>query len=200
MELGVLFVLGFFTALIPGPDILFVLRNTLALGFKQGIIGFLGIFSGWLVFLSLIYLGFASYFNSDSIQATLSGIGGIYLLYLAYALFKKSKNHIDFSQKSQKKFSLYFKGMLINLSNPKAILFFATIISPFIQNDLETSFVVLLSALSLAFIIVIVLATFFRRFITNSLFDKIDKICSVIFVGFGAWLLYSSFEIAISAF
>ena len=90
--------------------------------------------------------------------------------------------------------------MLINLSNPKAILFFATIISPFIQNNLEISFVVLLSALSSAFVIVIVLATFFRRFIANSLFDKIDKICSVIFVGFGAWLLYSSFEIAASAF
>ena len=36
MELGMLFLLGFTTALIPGPDILFVLRNTLNFGFKQG--------------------------------------------------------------------------------------------------------------------------------------------------------------------
>ena len=194
MELALLFVLGFTAALIPGPDILYVLRNTLALGFKQGVISLLGIFSGWLIFLGLIYLGFTSYFNSPFIQVTLSSIGGIYLIYLAYLLFKKGKNHINFSQSQQKSFSLYLKGLLINLSNPKAILFFATIISPFIQNNLEVSFIVLLSALSLTFFSVILVGTFFRRFITNTLFDKIDKICSIIFLYFGIWLLYSSFQ------
>ena len=194
MELALLFVLSFTAALIPGPDILFVLRNTLALGFKQGVISLLGIFSGWLIFLGLIYLGFTSYFNSPFIQVTLSSIGGIYLIYLAYLLFKKGKNHINFSQSQQKSFSLYLKGLLINLSNPKAILFFATIISPFIQNNLEVSFIVLLSALSLTFFSVILVGTFFRRFITNTLFDKIDKICSIIFLCFGIWLLYSSFQ------
>lgn len=190
MELGMLFLLGFTTALIPGPDILFVLRNTLSFGFKQGFLGFLGIFSGWLVFLSLIYFGFSSFIQGDIIQASLSFIGGIYLIYISYELFRKKKNQINFTQKKQKNILLYFKGLFINLSNPKAILFFATIISPFMQDNLENSFLVLLSSLSLAFIFVIFLATFFRRFINNSLFDKIDKVCSIIFLGFGAWLLY----------
>lgn len=190
MELGMLFLLGFTTALIPGPDILFVLRNTLNLGFKQGFLGFLGIFSGWLVFLSLIYFGFSSFIQGDIIQASLSFIGGIYLIYISYELFRKKKNQINFTQKKQKNILLYFKGLFINLSNPKAILFFATIISPFMQDNLENSFLVLLSSLSLAFIFVIFLATFFRRFINNSLFDKIDKVCSIIFLGFGAWLFY----------
>lgn len=190
MELGMLFLLGFTTALIPGPDILFVLRNTLGLGFKQGFLGFLGIFSGWLVFLSLIYFGFSSFIQGDIIQASLSFIGGIYLIYISYELFRKKKNQINFTQKKQKNILFYFKGLFINLSNPKAILFFATIISPFMQDNLENSFLVLLSSLSLAFIFVIFLATFFRRFINNSLFDKIDKVCSIIFLGFGAWLFY----------
>ncbi|WP_286030807.1 LysE family translocator [Helicobacter pullorum] len=190
MELGMLFLLGFTTALIPGPDILFVLRNTLNFGFKQGFLGFLGIFSGWLVFLSLIYFGFSSFIQGDIIQASLSFIGGIYLIYISYELFRKKKNQINFTQKKQKNILLYFKGLFINLSNPKAILFFATIISPFMQDNLENSFLVLLSSLSLAFIFVIFLATFFRRFINNSLFDKIDKVCSIIFLGFGAWLFY----------
>lgn len=190
MELRMLFLLGFTTALIPGPDILFVLRNTLSLGFKQGFLGFLGIFSGWLVFLSLIYFGFSSFIQGDIIQASLSFIGGIYLIYISYELFRKKKNQINFTQKKQKNILLYFKGLFINLSNPKAILFFATIISPFMQDNLENSFLVLLSSLSLAFIFVIFLATFFRRFINNSLFDKIDKVCSIIFLGFGAWLFY----------
>ncbi|HIS09266.1 MAG TPA: LysE family transporter, partial [Candidatus Scatomorpha intestinipullorum] len=126
----------------------------------------------------------------DIIQASLSFIGGIYLIYISYELFRKKKNQINFTQKKQKNILLYFKGLFINLSNPKAILFFATIISPFMQDNLENSFLVLLSSLSLAFIFVIFLATFFRRFINNSLFDKIDKVCSIIFLGFGAWLFY----------
>ena len=84
MELGMLFLLGFTTALIPGPDILFVLRITLNLGFKQGFLGFLGIFSGWLVFLSLIFFWFSSFIQGDIIQASLSFFGGIYLIYISY--------------------------------------------------------------------------------------------------------------------
>ena len=108
MELGMLFLLGFTTALIPGPDILFVLRNTLSLGFKQGFLGFLGIFSGLLVFLSLIYFGFSSFIQGDIIQASLSFIGGIYLIYISYELFRKKKNQINFTQKKQKKHSPLF--------------------------------------------------------------------------------------------
>ena len=77
MELLGLFLLGFMVALTPGPDILFVLRNTLNFGGKQGFLAFLGIFSGWIIFLSLIYFGFSQVFNGIFIQISLNLIGGI---------------------------------------------------------------------------------------------------------------------------
>ena len=52
---------GFITALTPGPDILFVLRNTLSYGARIGFLSLLGIFCGWIIFLSLVYFGFAHF-------------------------------------------------------------------------------------------------------------------------------------------
>ncbi|CAM2914182.1 LysE family translocator [Helicobacter burdigaliensis] len=190
MELLALFAVGFITAITPGPDILFVLRNTLALGARAGILSFLGIFSGWIIYLSLIYFGFAHFLRGALIEGILSLVGGIYLSYIAYILYKKPKNKIDFNHKTHKSKTLYFKGLFVNLSNPKAILFFMLIITPFIQKDLELSLSVLLVSLSLAFLCIIFLALNLRRFITNTLFDKIDKVCVVIFFIF-ALLLFS---------
>lgn len=202
MELLALFLVGFTTAITPGPDILFVLRNTLALGAKEGILSFLGIFSGWIIYLGLIYFGFAHFLRGALIEGILSLVGGIYLSYIAYALYKKPKNKIDFNQKTQKSKTLYFKGLLVNLSNPKAILFFMLIITPFIQKDLELSLIVLLVSLSLAFLSIIFLAINLRKFITNTLFNKIDKACIVIFLIFALLLFsesYRSFSSLIAA-
>ncbi|WP_104722102.1 LysE family translocator [Helicobacter mesocricetorum] len=195
MELLGLFLLGFVAALTPGPDILFVLRNTLSFGSKQGFLAFLGIFSGWIIFLSLIYFGLSHFFDNILLQASLNLIGGIYLFYIAYMLFKKSKNHINLHQKIEKNFFIYFKGLFINLSNPKAILFFTIIISPFINNNLEISLIILLCGLSLAFLFIIFLSAFSRNFINNAFFDKIDKICGILFLVFGVLLLFQAYKL-----
>ncbi len=195
MELLGLFLLGFMVALTPGPDILFVLRNTLNFGGKQGFLAFLGIFSGWIIFLSLIYFGLSQVFNGIFIQISLNLIGGIYLFYISYTLFKKPKNHINFHHKLEKSLFIYFKGLLINLSNPKAILFFTIVISPFINTNFEISLIILLCGLSLSFLLVIFLGTFSRSFISNTFFDRIDKICGILFLAFGILLLFQTYKL-----
>ncbi|MDE5603260.1 MAG: LysE family translocator [Helicobacter sp.] len=195
MELLGLFLLGFIAALTPGPDILFVLRNTLNFGSKQGFLAFLGIFSGWIIFLGIIYFGFSQLFNGIIIQSSLNLIGGIYLSYIAYALFKKPKNSINLYQEIEKSLFIYFKGLLINLSNPKAILFFTIIISPFINKNFEISLIVLLCGLSLSFLLVIFLGAFSRNFINNAFFDRIDKICGILFLIFSVLLLFQAYKL-----
>lgn len=195
MELLGLFLLGFIAALTPGPDILFVLRSTLSFGSKQGFLAFLGIFSGWIIFLSLVYLGFSQFFHSIFIQFPLNFTGGIYLFYIAYMLFKKPKNHINLHQQIEKNLSIYFKGLLIHLSNPKAVLFFTLIISPFMNTNLEISLIVLLSGSSLSFLLVIFLSDFSRNLINDAFFDKIDKICGILFLLFGVLLLFQAYKL-----
>ncbi len=199
VELATLFIVGLVGALTPGPDILFVLRNTINFDAKAGFFSLCGISCGWLIFISLLYFGFAHLINGALPQGILSFIGGFYLFYISFLLFKKPKNAIDFNKNiSQKAKAIFYdfilKGFLLNLSNPKAILFFAVIIAPFMNHHLELSLLVLLCGLFSAFILVIILGVFCRKFINNTLFDRIDKVCGIVFILFGILLFISSYQ------
>ncbi|WP_299546788.1 LysE family translocator [uncultured Helicobacter sp.] len=198
LELFALFCIGFLGALTPGPDVLFTLRNTLSYGAKAGFLSVFGIFLGWLVFLSLIYFGLTHFLSSAFMQGVLSAIGGIYLCYIAFLLLRtKPKLQFQNTQFASTNPSLVLlipKGLFVNLSNPKAILFFGVIITPFMQQHLLLSLSVLLSSLISAFILIILLAVFFKKFINDSLFNKIDKICGILFLFFAFFLLTESYN------
>ena len=190
---------GFITALTPGPDILFVLRNTLNYGARIGFLSLLGIFCGWIIFLSLVYFGFAHFIQGALIQGILCAVGGIYLGYISYLLLFKVNPEVDLNKtestiQAHNAFAFMLKGMFVNLSNPKAILFFGLIITPFMDKNLELSIFVLLIALTLAFVSVIFIATFFRRFINNALFRIIDRICGIVFIIFAILLFVNSYR------
>ena len=190
---------GFITALTPGPDILFVLRNTLNYGARIGFLSLLGIFCGWIIFLSLVYFGFAHFIQGALIQGILCAVGGIYLGYISYLLLFKVNPEVDLNKtesitQTHNAFAFMLKGMFVNLSNPKAILFFGLIITPFMDKNLELSIFVLLVALTLAFMSVIFIATFFRRFINNALFRIIDRICGIVFIIFAILLFVNSYR------
>lgn len=190
---------GFITALTPGPDILFVLRNTLSYGARIGFLSLLGIFCGWIIFLSLVYFGFAHFIQGALIQGILCAVGGIYLGYISYLLLFKVNPEVDLNKtesitQTHNAFAFMLKGMFVNLSNPKAILFFGLIITPFMDKNLELSIFVLLVALTLAFMSVIFIATFFRRFINNALFRIIDRICGIVFIIFAILLFVNSYR------
>lgn len=199
LELLSLAAVGFITALTPGPDILFVLRNTLGYGAKIGFLSLFGIFCGWIIFLSLVYFGFAHFIQGTLIQGILCTVGGIYLGYISYLLLFKANPNVDLNQTDSKTqfhstYTFMIKGMFVNLSNPKAILFFGLIITPFMDKHLELSILVLLIAPTLAFIFVIFIATFFKKFINNALFRLIDRVCGIVFIIFAILLLMSSYQ------
>lgn len=200
MSLLTLFLLAFVGAITPGPDILLVMRNTLLFGFMQGVKILSGIASGWIVYLAVLYFGFGYLFNGKIAQIALSTLGAIYLAYIAFMLFKKSATHIDMldSNKLRDKPDTYLKALIINLSNPKAILFFSVIVAPFIESSPLISLSVLFCGLSSAFFSVILLATFFRNLICDRVFHIIDKICSILFACFSILLLYHAYDIFMS--
>ncbi len=193
--------MAFLGAITPGPDILLVLQTTLKSGLKRALLTLAGIASGWIIYLIILYIGFAQILQSDIAQILLSAFGAIYLAYLAYLLFTKHNNAVDFINESesskpnntshlQSDSGGYLKGLIINLSNPKAIIFFSVIVAPFMDKNLLMNLVVLFCGLLSAFFIVIALGLCARKYITNKLFDIIDKVCAVVFLAFSAILLW----------
>lgn len=187
-------------AITPGPDILLTLRTALKHGFFASFRTLCGIATGWLIYLAVLYFGFAHILKGDLAQIALGIFGGIYLFYLAFLLFRTKQNDIDFSDSSHESNSRksrtggYLKGLIINLSNPKAIIFFSVIVAPFMEKNLAFNLVLLFLGLNSAFLSVMIVASYFRHLITNKLFDIIDKLCAVVFVGFGIALFAMAFQ------
>lgn len=188
-----IFFIAFLGAITPGPDILLVLRVALKEGFLASFRTLCGIATGWIVYLLVLYFGFAHILKGDLAQVILGVFGGAYLFYLAFLLFRAKPNNIDFDSQ-QSSVGGYLKGLIINLSNPKAIIFFSVIVAPYMDKNLALNLLLLFLGLNTAFLSVMILASRFRFAITNRLFDIIDKLCAVVFAGFGVALFVMAFQ------
>jgi len=121
--------------LIPGPDNIFVLMQSVLHGKKAGLLVVMGLCTGLLVHSSLVALGVAAVFQSSSWAFNvLKIIGGLYLLYLAVQAFKASNDKIEGNNAPQLTYrQLYVRGIVMNISNPKVAIFFLAFLPQFTQ-------------------------------------------------------------------
>lgn len=114
--------------LSPGPDIIYVLTQSICNGKKTGIITALGLATGIIVHTSLVAFGISALIKkSETIFLIIKIAGAAYLLFLA---FKVYKSEAEFSlaakgEVAQKPFfSLFKTGFIMNVLNPKVTIFF----------------------------------------------------------------------------
>lgn len=120
--------------LAPGPDIIFVLTQSSAKGKWAGIFTALGLCTGLIVHTSLIAFGISALISESPTLFSLLKFGGAaYLFYLAYLSFKENdKGFIDKAVKPMDNLKLYRQGIIMNLLNPKVILFFLALLPQFV--------------------------------------------------------------------
>ena len=120
-------------ALVPGPDNIFVLNQSMTRGAKAGIAVTLGLMTGLVVHTTAVALGVAAIFQTSQLAFDiLKYLGAAYLLYLAYLSFRDSSNLILHTEKNQLSFArLYRRGIFMNITNPKVSLFFLALLPQF---------------------------------------------------------------------
>lgn len=117
----------------PGPDNLYVLTQSALSGAKNGILITLGLCTGLIVHTTLVAIGVAALIQaSPAIFSVLKIIGALYLLYLAWQILSSPTARIG-SGKTQSltPFQLYRRGILMNISNPKILVFFLAFLPQF---------------------------------------------------------------------
>lgn len=122
-------------ALMPGPDIIFVITQGITKGKKEALFTSLGLGTGCIFHASLAAFGVAVLFQRSEIAFNiLKYLGAVYLFYLAY---KAYKNAAETEAPKADKSALcgYQKGLLMNLLNPKVILFFLAFLPQFTPAD-----------------------------------------------------------------
>lgn len=120
-------------ALAPGPDNCFVLTQSAAYGFPAGMAVTLGLISGLCVHITLAVLGVAEVLNRFPRAGTLiSALGAGYLFYVAWQMW--GSGLASAQAEAGTLASFYLKGILLNLSNPKVILFFIAFLPRFLPE------------------------------------------------------------------
>ncbi|GGE07204.1 LysE family translocator [Psychroflexus salis] len=120
----------------PGPDIIYVLVQSMSTNKKDGIAVSLGLVSGIIVHTSLVAFGVSAIIKTNENLFLIIKVGGAtYLLYLAFKLWS-AKQEFNLSQKSNvsgfKK--MFSRGFFMNVLNPKVTIFFLAFFPSFIWN------------------------------------------------------------------
>lgn len=126
--------------LMPGPDILFVLAQSLTRGFRAGLSVALGLCSGLLVHTLVVALGVAVVIARSPLLFNLVKYAGVaYLLYMGIRSLREArKEHACVrveagAENTGKSYAaLYRTGIVMNVLNPKVILFFLSFLPQFI--------------------------------------------------------------------
>ena len=120
-------------ALAPGPDNLFVLSQSALYGSRSGLLVTLGLCTGLLLHIAAATLGVTAIFQTSLLAFNLlKAAGAAYLVFLAVQAFKASAAglkvgpHSGFDARE-----LYFRGIIMNVTNPKVALFFLAFLPQF---------------------------------------------------------------------
>ncbi|WGF92676.1 LysE family translocator [Aequorivita marisscotiae] len=128
-------------AISPGPDNIYVLTQSLVNGTKSGIATTAGLISGCIVHTTLLAFGISAIITaSDNMFYAIKVLGACYLVYLAYKVYKSDVN-ISLAENAPKKsyVQLFKTGVIMNLVNPKVMIFFLAFFPGFLWNETENT-------------------------------------------------------------
>ena len=187
--------------LSPGPDFFYVSRAAAIHSRQTAIYGVIGITIGMSIWATAAVLGLAIVFKTmPALQSIVMALGGSYLFYLGVKIARVTTNAVfdesNLVQNTASKNEI-IKGLLVNLSNAKAVIYFSSVMSFVLVNITETRqmLIALLLITLETFVYFYVISLLFSRPFAKRFYSRysryIDNASGVIFILFGAYLIYS---------
>ncbi|KGB07661.1 MULTISPECIES: threonine export protein RhtC [Leclercia] len=187
----------------PGPDFFFVSQTAVSRSRKEAMMGVLGITMGVMVWAAVALLGLNLILAK---MAWLHNIimvgGGLYLCWMGYQMLRGAlKKEVATPQEPKVELATggrsFMKGLLTNLANPKAIIYFGSVFSLFVGDSVG-------AGARWGIFLLIVVETFAWFTLVASLFALpamrrgyqriakwIDGFAGALFAGFGIHLIIS---------
>lgn len=207
------FVAALLLGIAPGPDNIFVLTQSALFGAGAGMVTTMGLVTGLCVHTTAVALGVAAIFQTSALAFTLLKTAGAgYLLWLAWLSFRAGASTEQIAQGDATDGStggsafpgymtLYKRGIVMNVTNPKVSLFFLAFLPQFCdpaRGSVAVQVLVLGALFMLATIVVFWtvaalggrLAVWFNRSQRGQI--MMQRVAGCIFVAMAAALLLSS--------
>lgn len=130
---------GVALSLSPGPSMFYVLSRTIGQSRAAGLASAIGLCLGGVALAVLAALGLTAFLQSSPWAVrVLTFAGAGYLIYLGVTLImethKNLRANFELEPVDQRSFmQIMGQGVLVEILNPKTILFFALFISPFVD-------------------------------------------------------------------
>ena len=125
-------------SLMPGPDNIYVISESLSRGAKSGILISIGLVSGVLIHTAAAATGLSILiYQSEKAFQIVSYVGAAYLIYLAFLASKEKPLQLvetNIRSNQQTIWAHISKGFIMNVTNPKVSLFFIAFLPQFISD------------------------------------------------------------------
>ncbi|MFP2241207.1 threonine export protein RhtC [Pseudescherichia vulneris] len=187
----------------PGPDFFFVSQTAVSRSRKEAMMGVLGITGGVMVWSGVALLGLNLILEKMAwLHSVIMVGGGLYLCWMGYQMLRGAlKKDVPTEEVPAVELAhggrSFLKGLLTNLSNPKAIIYFGSVFSLFVGDNVG-------SAERWGLFVMIAVETFAWFTVVASLFALptmrrgyqrmakwIDGVAGTLFAGFGIHLIIS---------
>ena len=192
-------ILHLFAVVSPGPDFALITRQSLRFNRRIAIWTSLGIGVGILFHCLLAITGLVILITSNEVFSTiLKIIGSVYLLYLGInsVIGDQKKSELDEKDKDNlNKFNGFLVGLITNITNVKAILFFVTVFSVVI--DAGNSLSLILYGVYMALATFLWFAFISYVFTSNKFKNKFSSFLTIFEKGIGMILILLSLQIII---
>lgn len=188
----------------PGPDFFFVSQTAVSRSRKEAMMGVLGITCGVMVWAGVALLGLHLIIEKMAWLHTIIMVGGgLYLCWMGYQMLRGALKKEKATEAAEPQVELaqggrsFMKGLLTNLANPKAIIYFGSVFSLFVGDSVGAGerwgIFVLIILETLAWFTVV--ASLFALPTMRRGYQRaakwIDGVAGTLFAGFGIHLIIS---------
>ncbi|WP_419903372.1 LysE family translocator [Kiloniella sp.] len=187
----------------PGPNMFAIMSASLSRGRRQGVLTGLGISLASFIWASMAVLGVTAlfeFFPNVILGFRLFGAG--YLLWLGFKSFRSAASmgnvHVSLNASNDRGFQAFWSGFLICASNPKAALFFGSVLTAFVPAHASSELLVEILMLCIAFSVcghTITATVFSTDFITQKFIAmrrQITQVFGALFTLLGLGVAYDA--------
>lgn len=147
--------------------------------------------------IALLYFGFAKLLKLPMMEEAIAFVGGLFLLYMGYGLFKDIKN-VDVKEKKDPR-TPFVAGILLSAGNPYFLLWWATVGVALINKSIGFGFIGLIVFAFVHWLCDLAWLWFLSavswqggKFFGKKFQEIVFGICSLVLFAFGGIFLYNA--------
>ncbi|AEC16171.1 MULTISPECIES: LysE family transporter [Gallibacterium] len=188
----------------PGPDFFYVSKTAAGNSSRNAFCAVIGITMGVAFWATSALLGLAILFATSPLwHGIVVLLGGSYLAYIGYKMLNVRNNVVFENDKKAQQLQTtsikqeILKGLLVNLSNAKVVIYFSSVLSIYLANVNGIEHIILVLAVILieTFLYFSIIALLFSRPAAKRFYSKysrwLDNGAGVVFIAFGLYLAYA---------